>query len=320
MIGIYRIRNLINNKCYYGSSKEIEKRWKRHIRELNNNKHINIILQRAWNKYGKENFVFEIVEELLYYNRKELLKLEQEYLDKNPKYNIGKTSSGGDNLTNNPKRKKIIENIKRSGIKKIQSLTPEEKKKRFSKPLDKNPNWQGGKSYTKHYCRCGNEKSKTAKTCIKCRNKNGDNNPFFGNKHSKKTIEKISHKLKNKYSGNQNIPIIIDGIEYFSLGQASKSLSIPIVTIRWRVLSKNPKYSNYSYKGKEKISYSIEEQKRRISNPQKNKKRNFNKPFLINNVEYRTLKDASDELKIHIQTIKRRLLSNNQKFKEYKYQ
>ena len=26
MIGIYRIKNLVNNKCYYGSSKQIEKR------------------------------------------------------------------------------------------------------------------------------------------------------------------------------------------------------------------------------------------------------------------------------------------------------
>lgn len=34
MIGIYRIKNLINNKCYYGSSKEIEKRWSRHKNEL----------------------------------------------------------------------------------------------------------------------------------------------------------------------------------------------------------------------------------------------------------------------------------------------
>ena len=37
MVGIYRIKNLVNNKCYYGSSKEIEKRLSRHKRELNNN-------------------------------------------------------------------------------------------------------------------------------------------------------------------------------------------------------------------------------------------------------------------------------------------
>jgi predicted GIY-YIG superfamily endonuclease len=39
MIGIYRIRNIINNNCYYGSSKNINKRWKRHKWELKNKKH-----------------------------------------------------------------------------------------------------------------------------------------------------------------------------------------------------------------------------------------------------------------------------------------
>ena len=52
MIGIYRIKNLVNEKCYYGSSKNIEKRWKTHLNQLRNKKHINSILQRAWNKYG----------------------------------------------------------------------------------------------------------------------------------------------------------------------------------------------------------------------------------------------------------------------------
>jgi predicted GIY-YIG superfamily endonuclease len=45
--GIYRIKNIINNKCYYGSSKHIQKRFNEHINKLKNNKHINIILQRA---------------------------------------------------------------------------------------------------------------------------------------------------------------------------------------------------------------------------------------------------------------------------------
>ena len=36
MIGIYRIKNLVNGKCYYGSSKQIEKRFDRHKRGLKN--------------------------------------------------------------------------------------------------------------------------------------------------------------------------------------------------------------------------------------------------------------------------------------------
>jgi len=56
------IKNIINNKVYIGQSKELHKRFKRHINELKNNNHHSVHLQRAWNKYNEENFVFEIIE------------------------------------------------------------------------------------------------------------------------------------------------------------------------------------------------------------------------------------------------------------------
>ena len=76
--GVYKITNLANNKIYIGSSKTILRRWRNHIRELNDNKHKNLFLQEDWNKYGKENFVFEILEECFESNRYEI---EQKYLD-----------------------------------------------------------------------------------------------------------------------------------------------------------------------------------------------------------------------------------------------
>ena len=94
MTGIYMIKNKINGKKYYGSAKNIRIRWNRHKNDLNKNQHQNIKLQRAWNKYGSENFEFKILEECSY---SDLLIIEQKYLDQNPEYNIGKKSSGGDN-------------------------------------------------------------------------------------------------------------------------------------------------------------------------------------------------------------------------------
>ena len=63
MIGVYRILNCVNGKFYIGSSINIEHRWKEHIYELNNNIHNNKHLQNAWNKYGENNFKFEVIEE-----------------------------------------------------------------------------------------------------------------------------------------------------------------------------------------------------------------------------------------------------------------
>lgn len=59
MIGIYKITNVINDKCYIGYSKQIDERKSQHFRQLKNNKHENIKLQRAFNKYGLDNFKVE---------------------------------------------------------------------------------------------------------------------------------------------------------------------------------------------------------------------------------------------------------------------
>ncbi len=311
MIGIYRIVNKINTNCYYGSSKNIEKRWIRHKKQLNDHTHINCILQRAWDKYGEMNFSFEIIEEC---SISELLLKEQCYLDLKPAYNIGLNSSGGDNLTNNPKKEEIIKKIKNTLNKRYCLMTETEKKEKFSKPMSKNPNWKGGK---KTYCNCGSEMKAKSKTCGKCRPRCGEKNPFFNKKHSEDFKKKLSKNKKNKYYGKQNIPVIINNIKYSSSGEASKKLCIPSVTIRWRILSKNPKFRNYQYTEIEKKSHTIKEQKKRLSLSQKGKKRNFNKPFFIDNIEYRTLKDASDKLGIHPTTIKGRLTSNN--FENYQY-
>ncbi len=76
--GIYIIRNIVNGKCYIGSSKNCYTRKRKHFSELDRNNHRNSHLQRAHNKYGKDNFTFEV----LYFCREEiLLQQEQMLLD-----------------------------------------------------------------------------------------------------------------------------------------------------------------------------------------------------------------------------------------------
>jgi len=240
--GIYKIKNIVDEKYYIGSSKNINRRWDKHRWRLRSNKHENIILQRAWNKYGEENFIFEIVEECETYM---LLELEQKYLNLDPQYNIGVTASGGDNLTNHPNKWEIIENIKSSMKHKIENMSNDEKMVRFSHPMEKNPNWKGGKTH--NYCICGKRIQPEAKTCNKCRPRTDKDNPFYNKSHSIKTKKKISEKRKGKYYGNQNIKFIINDIEYFSLGDASKKLKIPITTILFRLKSKNKRFDKYFY-------------------------------------------------------------------------
>lgn len=61
-IGIYCIENIINNKKYIGQSIHIYRRWSEHKHELNKGVHDNDYLQKAWNKYGSDNFIFSIIE------------------------------------------------------------------------------------------------------------------------------------------------------------------------------------------------------------------------------------------------------------------
>jgi group I intron endonuclease len=100
MIGIYKITNINNNKYYIGQvgkgkNKTFQIRFKEHISALKNNKHINKHLQLAWNKYGENNFKFEIVEEC---SREQLNDREKywiKYLNSNNKdYGYNKTPGG----------------------------------------------------------------------------------------------------------------------------------------------------------------------------------------------------------------------------------
>lgn len=76
--GIYKIENIVNKKIYVGSSNNIKRRWKEHINQLNSNSHPNRHLQFSWNKYGQNNFIFNILEEC---KEEDLINREQFYID-----------------------------------------------------------------------------------------------------------------------------------------------------------------------------------------------------------------------------------------------
>ncbi len=61
--GIYEIYNIIDGKVYIGQAVDIFKRKVSHFKMLEEDCHYNKHLQRAFNKYGKECFKFQILEE-----------------------------------------------------------------------------------------------------------------------------------------------------------------------------------------------------------------------------------------------------------------
>ena len=62
--GIYKITNTITGDFYIGSSKNVKRRWESHKWPSTWKKHSNSQLYLDMRKYGIENFVFEVIEEV----------------------------------------------------------------------------------------------------------------------------------------------------------------------------------------------------------------------------------------------------------------
>lgn len=174
MTGIYLIKNKITKKIYIGSAISINKRWNVHRCELRNNKHHSILLQRAWNLYYEEAFIFEILEIC---SKEKLVEREQYYLDTlNPEYNICKIAeSCTGRVLNESSRLKI--SIGNKGRK-----HSEETKRRMSEYKKANP-----VIFTEEIRRKISDSKK------------GDKNPMFGKKFSEEHKSKISESNKNKF-------------------------------------------------------------------------------------------------------------------------
>ena len=85
--GVYFIKNEVNNKLYIGSTKaSFKSRFQEHKKLLKKGNHHSIKLQRAWNKYGKDSFSFNIIEIV---SKDNCRNREQFYFDTmNPEYNM----------------------------------------------------------------------------------------------------------------------------------------------------------------------------------------------------------------------------------------
>lgn len=82
--GVYKITCSVNSNYYYGSSVNLKSRFKNHISKLRLQKHRNHRLQKTFNKYGENSFIFEVVE---YCDPLLTTSYEQKYLDAHTAHN-----------------------------------------------------------------------------------------------------------------------------------------------------------------------------------------------------------------------------------------
>lgn len=257
--GIYKIVNTLNGKVYVGSTKDFQKRWRKHFNDLEKQQHSSIKLQRSYNKHGKDVFVCEIIEEIPY-EKDKILEREQYWIDtlnsKENGYNIA-DASFGDCLTNHPQREEIISKIKKTLKDKNSAMSAEERKEKWSQPGVKNGMY--GRHRTEEEKRHLSEINKGRPSIFKGKHhseetkrklseirkgKNtGEKNPFYGKHHSDETKKHISEMNKGKIPPNRR-KVKVNGQIFESVTECAKNFGVCSGTVLFRIKSK---YWNWEY-------------------------------------------------------------------------
>jgi group I intron endonuclease len=178
--GIYKIQSLIHtDRCYVGSSVDIKNRWIIHLSKLKNNKHDSPILQAHYNKYGKNDLHFSIIESFDFISKEHLLSREQHYLDTSTHY-FNCLSTAGSPL--GTKRSDETKEKMRG-----RKCSDEAKEKMRKAKLGKTSPMLG-----KHH---------SEETLFKLRNSHlGQVSNMKGKHHSEETLEKMRKRMKGRPS------------------------------------------------------------------------------------------------------------------------
>ena len=231
MIIIYSITNTINNKRYIGISQDYKNRKRVHEWAMKNNKHRNIKLQRAVNKYGYDNFKFEILEEIETDDRIKALVLENKYILKYDTYKNGYNQSEG---------------FEGSTLQKYS----EERLEKMRVNMLGNTIWEGRKHTEEAKVKIGKAHKgktvslKTRKRISEARKGKsiGENNHFYGKSHTEETKSKIRKK------NGKPIICIETSIKYDSINQCAKDMSLDRKAIERVLGGKYKQTKGYTFK------------------------------------------------------------------------
>ena len=176
---IYQILNTVSNKLYIGSAVNIKSRWWRHKRDLILNKHPNILLQRAWNKYGEEAFEFKILQYVE--DKNKLIKIEQNWIDWtkccDPKigYNLAPKANSQLGVKRSEETKDKLRKIKRTEEEKIRLSIFQKGRKRSEQAKLKMSVSRKGKMYNRNKLKWPHELGRNC-LCDECRDKKKEYN------------------------------------------------------------------------------------------------------------------------------------------------
>lgn len=122
---IYKTTNIINNKIYVGKS----------IKNSSSYLGSGLLLNRAIKKYGRENFIKEIIDTAE--NKTELNEKEKFWIAQyEDKYNISDGGDGGDTWTNNPNYETMCKKITEINKKRWKNTSIKERKE-FGRKISK---------------------------------------------------------------------------------------------------------------------------------------------------------------------------------------
>ena len=195
---IYKIQNKTNGKTYIGQTKDFYKRIQKHLSDLRRGKAANKHLQRAFNKYGENNFEFSIVE-----------KCPIESLDEREQYWILKTNSCVDGYNMNIggsgfRGFHMPEETKRKISQSNKGRIVSEKSRRKMRENHADISGKNHPFYGKKWVDfISPEAQERVRQCTSERFK-GEKNPWFGIPKTQEQKENLSRKMKEWYKTHDN--------------------------------------------------------------------------------------------------------------------
>lgn len=135
--GIYCIEDLITHRKYIGQSSNMYSRQRKHVCELNNGKHHNDYLQKAWLKYGAENFDFSVLEycDVSMLDERECYYIDKyNTLDRSMGYNLASGGQLNKDSATDVVRERVRVGVKNSYDESLRQQRREQLKAQWSDP------------------------------------------------------------------------------------------------------------------------------------------------------------------------------------------